>query len=69
MCDRCASIGKTDYGHGVEIGHQRESNDRDPNRAANDPNYGGRSSYDSGRSQDYYDGIDQGRSDVRNSTK
>lgn len=48
---------------------RQESNDRDSNRAANDPHYGGRGVYDSGRSQDYFDGVEQGRSDVRNSTK
>jgi hypothetical protein len=68
MCNGCSS-GQTDYGHGVRVGQERESNDRDPNRAANDPYYGGRSSYDSGRSSDYVKGVGQGRENVRNSTK
>lgn len=68
MCERCRSEGRTDYGHGVRVGQERESNDRDPGRAARDPNYGGRDSYDSDRSSDYYDGVSQGRENVRRST-
>lgn len=68
MCDKC-SRGQSDFGHGVRVGQERESNDRDPSRAARDPNYGGRASYDSGRSRSYADGVRQGRENVRNSDR
>lgn len=66
MCQNC-SKGRSDYGHGVQVGQKREANDRNPSRAAKDPYYGGRSSYDSGRSKSYFDGVKKGRSNVRRS--
>ena len=69
MCDKCSG-GQSDYGHGVRIGQERESNDRDSARAARDPHYSGysdRVSYDQGRSESYSDGVSQGRDNVRDS--
>ena len=64
MCYKCSS-GQGHYGHGVKVGQKREANDRNPSRAAKDPYYGGRSSYGSGRSKSYSDGVKKCRSNVR----
>lgn len=69
MCETCRR-GQSDYGHGVRIGQERESNDRDADRASHDPHYtghGGRVSYDKGRGEDYVRGVEQGRENVRRS--